>query len=438
MSETAETKKTKKTLSKKSLKTLIIISAVVLTILSFFGGYFTHYFILGREANTAAWIVGLIEQTYCVYDEETGKVKEFSAEDYADTLVSLLDKYSRYYTKEEYTDVISTSKGNNYGFGVNFITAQNDCKIFKVIGNSPAEKAGLKDGDTILSAALNGVTYEFTGKQQILDFLGSVPEDEQITLTVDRNGAEKEFLVRKSVFITSYVKYYDSELMARFVSENTDPLVFTEYLSDGAISGLGGDTAYVSLSSFEGGASVQIATALEFMSKRGRSKLILDLRDNGGGYMDVLSEVSAFFVYGDDGKNCTVAVVKDKDGKQTEYYSNRNAFRENITEISVLANENTASASECLIGAMLFYGRAFGYDNLVIEKGDDGVARTYGKGIMQTTYTNIFTGEALKLTTAYVFWPDCETTIHGKGIRTTETNSVDKGEGLGRAIALLG
>lgn len=433
----SEETKTKKPLSKKRLKILIIISAVVLALLAFFGGFFTHYLIHGKKANSVAWVVGLIEDTYCVYDETTGEVKEFSVEDYADTLVSLLDKYSNYYTKEEYSDVISTSKGNNYGVGLSFLTTQDDCSIFKVTGNSPAEKAGLKDGDVLLSATIDDLKTEFTDKQQILDFLGAVPNDKLIALSVDRNGEVMEFSLQKAVFITSYVKYYDSEVMGRFVSEETNPLVFTECATDGFVSGIDGDTAYISLSAFEGGAPAQIATAFNFMKQRGRSKLIFDLRDNGGGYMDVLSEIASYLVYGDNGKKCPIAVVKDKDGKQTFYKSNGNYFCDNITDVAVLANENTASASECLIGAMLHYGRAFSQDALVLERGADGVARTYGKGIMQTTYTNIFTGEALKLTTAYVFWPDCTTTIHGKGIRTSEANSVAKRGAIKRAIEIL-
>jgi C-terminal processing protease CtpA/Prc len=75
---------------------------------------------------------------------------------------------------------------------------------------------------------------------------------------------------------------------------------------------------------------------------------------------------------------------------------------------------------------MLNYGDFFSVDRLIIERNKSGTARTYGKGIMQTTYS-FMDGSALKLTTANIYWPDGSTCIHGKGITTTTQNSVEKG-----------
>ncbi len=80
----------------------------------------------------------------------------------------------------------------------------------------------------------------------------------------------------------------------------------------------------------------------------------------------------------------------------------------------MLANYNTASASECLLGAMLDYG-TIGYGDIYLSE-IDGVARTYGKGIMQTTYYDYDGGYANKLTTAQIYWPLSDTCIHGRGI----------------------
>ena len=105
-----------------------------------------------------------------------------------------------------------------------------------------------------------------------------------------------------------------------------------------------------------------------------------------------------------------------------------------------MANENTASASECLIGAMLYYGKCFDVNKLIVVNNslEDGIASTYGKGIMQTTYSNLFTGEAIKLTTAYIFQPDKTTSIHGVGIKATLENSfTDDTLALNRAISII-
>ena len=98
------------------------------------------------------------------------------------------------------------------------------------------------------------------------------------------------------------------------------------------------------------------------------------------------------------------------------------------TKVYVLANCNTASASEALIGAMVCYG-ALDYKNIFLSQYSDAyinwltesgaevkTARSYGKGIMQSSFTNFVTGEVLKLTTAKIYWPDEATCIHDTGV----------------------
>ena len=82
----------------------------------------------------------------------------------------------------------------------------------------------------------------------------------------------------------------------------------------------------------------------------------------------------------------------------------------------VLANKNTASASECLIGALLYYGDLLTKEKVILEEDATGVAKTYGKGIMQSTYI-LTNGGAFKLTTAKIYWPDATTSIHGIGFK---------------------
>ena len=105
-------------------------------------------------------------------------------------------------------------------------------------------------------------------------------------------------------------------------------------------------------------------------------------------------------------------------------------------EIVVLANGGSASATECLIGAMISYG-TLDYNHLVITKqGEEENAKTFGKGIMQTTFVST-SGTATKLTTAYIFWPDKTTCIHDKGIVALKENSVSENENVFIDNALL-
>jgi hypothetical protein len=76
---------------------------------------------------------------------------------------------------------------------------------------------------------------------------------------------------------------------------------------------------------------------------------------------------------------------------------------------------------------MLYYKEKFDISRLVIEKNDDGVAKTYGKGIMQTTYL-MLDGGAFKLTTAVMYQPDKNTTIHGKGFIVSGDNATERGD----------
>lgn len=106
-------------------------------------------------------------------------------------------------------------------------------------------------------------------------------------------------------------------------------------------------------------------------------------------------------------------------GRHERYLAGGNFYGEYLadSEIYVAANGNTASASEALIGAMISYG-TIGFDDIFItDTVGQGSARTYGKGIMQTTFYNRVTGEAAKLTTAQIYWPN-GTCIHGTGITT--------------------
>ena len=109
----------KKKLSEKTVKGLKIALAVFIVVIAFFGGVLTQYLLNGNKSNTLSWVVQMIDKHY--YSETDGVVKEFTEQDYANAIIdTLLDDYSAYYTKQEYADVVSTDKGNEYGSGLTF------------------------------------------------------------------------------------------------------------------------------------------------------------------------------------------------------------------------------------------------------------------------------------------------------------------------------
>jgi carboxyl-terminal processing protease len=239
--------------------------------------------------------------------------------------------------------------------------------------------------------------------------------------------------MQKAFYKASYVAYYDSE-RKMMIDVTKEGLPYRENAEEKMA--LPNDTALISLSEFEGEVASQLTATLSYMEQKGRTKLILDLRDNGGGFMSTLCKVAEQLIY--NGGNKTLIAYASGKADSDSFYIKSNKNNSFITEIALLANEGTASASECLIGAMAHYGERFSLDNLVVEKNDDGVAKTYGKGIMQTTYV-FLDGSAIKLTTARIFWPDKTTCIHSKGISPTmPENATEKGQSaIDRAISIL-
>ncbi len=424
----------KKKSSPKKYKIIVSLCCVGVMILSFLGGFFLNSLIQGKTMNTLSWVVGMVDKYY--YDETDGVVKQFTYDDYAKALMKgATDDYSDYYTPEEYADVIKTSQGNNYGTGISLLRNpkdENDTTIYRVAGNSPAWKVGLLDGDKVIKFTVGGDETPITTAKGLSAFLSGIG-DEEFTITVERSDGQHNFTLKKAVFIKSFVYYYDNQNILTFESQGeAQPVESVNPHDNLVMQGLDDDSAYINLSNFDGGASSQFAVAMDYLKERGKTKLILDLRRNGGGYMSILSEIASYTLYSDDNARPVIAIAKDKNANKEYFIANANKFNTDIVKIVAIADGDTASASECLLGAMLHYGKAFSIDNLVLE----GEA-TYGKGIMQTTYTNFLTGEAIKLTTAKIYQPDGVTSIHGVGITTTPQNTVGLGEGLEKAISLI-
>ncbi len=423
--------------SKKSKRNKILAFTLIplAIIIAFTGGYFSRYIFHSKSANTAVDVISIMEKVGYIYDPITGEKREITQEDVADALVyGLLDRYSAYYTEEEYGVVNSSAKGRFSGIG---ITLLNTGEIFSVTLNSPAEISGLKVGDKMISVSAVGgekILYATNGGNDFDEFIANTPTNRKIVFEIDRSGEQKSFEVVKKAYVASYVLYHDNEKTLNFRENNERKLQPVPI--DGGMNELPKDTAYIKLVAFNGDASEQIGQAIAYMKDRQKTKLILDLRDNGGGYTNILEEIASYFIYNNGKSSSLIAYAEGKSGSQS-FYADGNNFNKDIVSISVIANQNTASASECLLGAMLHYKDCFDQSKLVIEINNEGVARTYGKGIMQTTY-ELIGGGALKLTTAKIFLPDKTTSIHDVGFRANPENAVENDNAISRAIEVLG
>ncbi len=426
----------KETITKKSaLKKILLYVVLPLSFVAVFVlGYFAYYFFNSGSTTLSGAVVNIINNRAYLIDPLTGEQKYLTEEEIADLIIdSYLDRYSEYYTKEEYEEILKGLAGNSFGAGISFYA---DAPIvYKVIGNSPAEKAGILVGDKVLCFYVGENKIDAVSGDQIVNDLKSVKKGESVIFYVERNGETIPISVKKEDYVVSYVTYQDSQVAYRFRSENAGEKPVGQTVENAGMGELDSKTAYIKLTLFEGDCVEQMRSALQFMKERGRENLVLDLRDNGGGSLNQLLDIASMLIYNNGEQNSIIAVSKMRNGE--EVFSTRsNEHFSNLKKISVIANVNSASATECLIGAMLHYGDGFSKDRLVIEEHATEGARTYGKGIMQTTYW-MLKGGAIKLTTGKMFWPDNQTSIHQVGITTTEENSVPSSKALSRAIECL-
>ncbi len=439
----SEQNKENNTNSQKVIKinrVLAIVISILMVVVSFFGGYFANFLSKSKSERIIDELINIISQK--AYFSTDGQ--EFDERAFFEFYKEYSgDAYAQYYTAEEYKEQKKQNAGNYQGIGVLFYS-NNKNTIFKVLKNSPAHKAGVLAGDKFVSATLENEKTLFTNDYGAIDYLGETQTSKAIEFEIERDGEIIKVSVKKEKYTVSYVEYYDNDCKLYFEDDENGKITKKVDYNLGKAE-FDDKTAYISLDQFEGDASSQLGKAYNFMVERGKTKLILDLRNNTGGNMNSLVEIASYLVRNNGNKESVIAYAKEKD-KKTFFTTSKNNSSESIKDIVVLANQNTASASECLIGALIHYGKSDGtcsYDNLVVSKNHLGEAKTYGKGIMQTTYL-LKSGGAFKLTTAKIYWPDHVTSIHGKGIEVKKdklgnytANAVDDQNAISRAIEIM-
>lgn len=398
-------KKHKKTNWKK------VILSVGLAVLSFGCGLLAAWATLDPEMRSLITVKRRIQNDY--YQEVTDE--EFYNAIFGVINNDLLDNYSQYMTPEEFEETISDLAGNRIGIGLSFSGNGEDAlRITRVCGNSPAEKAGIKVGEKIIGYGKTEATLiAATDFETFSSFLSDYKAGENFLLQLECEGAERLVSVYKAAYVENYVFYRSNQTAYAFTGEDADILT----AKGEALSYLDNDTAYIQLVQFTGNAADGFDAVMAQFKKEGKKHLILDLRGNGGGYLDTMQSIASYFCKSAT-KSQPVVAVADYGDKRTMYESYGNWYYEYFTDdsrIYVLADKYSASASECLIGSMIDYGAITFSDICLIERG--GVAKTYGKGIMQETQLiDYIRQDAITLTTAKICWPLSNRNIHDRGI----------------------
>jgi carboxyl-terminal processing protease len=281
---------------------------------------------------------------------------------------SLGDPHSGYMDPVEYSDANAPLEGYS-GIGAWVNTEGEFLTITEPMKGSPAEAAGLKAGDQI--TAIDGVDMKGTvaelARQKVLGAAGS-----KVLLTILREGVEQPFdvsITRQQISI---------------------PSTESKMLDNGI--------AYVRLNAFSNTTADELHAALEELMAQNPKGLILDIRNNGGGYLNTAIAVGSEFI-----PSGVVAYEEYGDGKRNTFNTSGEGIATQIPMV-VLVNEWTASASEVVAGALQDHGRA----QLV------GVT-TYGKGTAQNWIPLTNNEGAIRVTIARWLTPN-ERNVTGTGL----------------------
>ncbi len=390
---------------------------VLLALLIFFSGMTTGWFLLEPEFRSLIKTKIAIDNFYY----ENVDDEDFFGAIFDAVNEEVLDKYSYYMSADEFKQFNSVGEGNRSGIGIVFLTrdSQDNAQMYvsRVCGNSPAEKEGIESGDYVLgfgksqSAIVESVIFD-----EFSAFLQELDTSETFYLKV-RKGAQTDAPIKilalsKENYVESYVFYRTATSSYGFEGEKA----VTMAQKGKPLACLDAQTAYIQLIEFNGAAAEEFKQVMNKFRADGMKNLILDLRGNGGGFLDIMQDIASYFCKNTNEKK-PIVVTADYGEYQQNFKAKGNYYDDYFAEesrICVLADCDTASASECLIGSMVDYG-AISYGDICLTE-RSGVIKTFGKGIMQSTYPLLFGGDAIKLTTAVIRWPVSNHCIHGRGV----------------------
>lgn len=299
----------------------------------------------GLEATLASFRSVLEEKYMGEIDDETlieGAIKGYVS--------ALGDPYTTYYTKEEMDELMEETTGNYVGIGI-YMTLDlenNAIYVVKPMEGSPAEEAGIKAGDLITK--VDGIEYSGEELDQASNAIKG-KEGTKVKLEILSNGQTREIEVERRKIIVSHI-----------VEKKFDNI------------------GYLLIEDFDGGCADEFEEKYKELEKQGIDRLIIDLRNNGGGVVNEAVDIADMLLE----KDKTILITKDKKGNEEVKKCDNEA---SITmPVVVLTNGYSASASEILVGALK--------DN---ERATIVGTKTYGKGVIQEV-DRLNDGSGLKIT----------------------------------------
>jgi carboxyl-terminal processing protease len=279
-----------------------------------------------------------------------------------DNILAHLDPHSVYIPPSEQAGIAETMKGDFVGIGINFYMYNDSVAVINPVKNGPSAKAGIKAGDRILYANKT----KLFGRKLPNDSLFATLKGEagsQIELTVYRKSERKKIKVTIKRDVIP-LKSVDVALL------------------------LDKTTGYIKINRFAETTFDEFKTGLTNLKKQGVKSLVIDVRDNGGGYMEEAIAIADEFLKDKE----LIVFTKSKNGVIEKTFATEQGSFES-GNVYVLINENSASASEILAGAI--------QDN---DRGTIIGRRSFGKGLVQREM-DFNDGSAVRLTIARYYTP---------------------------------
>lgn len=302
-------------------------------------------------------LINFIDNEY-VDDVQTDSIVDLTVTN----ILANLDPHSVYVPSSEQVAVAESMKGDFVGIGVNFYTYNDTIAVIKPIANGPAERAGILEGDRILYAD----NFKLFGKEIKNEILYSKlkgEKDSEVTLTIYRKSEKRRFKIKVRRDVIP-IKSVDVAIM------------------------LNKNTGYIKINRFAETTGQEFRKALSNLKIEGVNSLIIDLRENGGGFMEMAVEVADELLKDKE----LIVFTKNKKGNIDKTFATKKGDFES-GKVAILIDENSASASEILAGA--------------IQDNDRGLVfgrRSFGKGLVQREM-NFDDGSAVRLTIARYYTP---------------------------------
>lgn len=302
-------------------------------------------------------ILNFIEDTYV----DSVDKKELTEKSIS-SMLTTLDPHSYYIPSKEFGDMNEPLEGNFDGIGVEFRIKEDTVLIISPIANGPSDKLGIKAGDRIVKVDTTEIAGTGITNASVIKLLKG-PRGTKVDVEIIRQGVSK----RKLFTITRGQIPIFSVDAPYMLNENT---------------------GYLKITRFSKNTYPEFVKATQLLKENGMKKLIIDLRNNGGGVLQSATKIADEILK----KNKMIVYTDGRTRSREEYFSTSKGILE-TTEIAILINENSASASEILAGA--------------IQDNDRGIVigrRSFGKGLVQEQ-VQWPDGSALRLTVARYFTP---------------------------------